>query len=151
VIISGGQQKSFKKVTQHYCLAFTDVSQDGKSWAKEYVQLCLTDEQEIKNFLYTKAYPVCCTVSNVFLLMTFLAYVISPDLRAPLFGKITMIFTFCLFLAYLSISVVSFGHSHLVNQRPENLDYSPVCRVLGFVVQFTYLQVIMCSQRSRAW
>ncbi len=60
--------------------------------------------------------------------------------RAPIFGKITMIFVFCLFLAYLSISIVSFGHSSLVNHRPLGLDYSPICRVLGFVLQFTYLQ-----------
>ena len=75
-----------------------------------------------------------------FPVLTFVVYMLLPELRAPLFGKITMIFVFCLFLAYFSISIVSFGHWKLVNERPVGMDYSPVCRILGFMVQFTYLQ-----------
>lgn len=94
----------------------------------------------MKITLFTKTYPICCSISNFFLLLTFVAYWLVPSLRSPLFGKMMMIFIFCLFLAYTSISIVSFGHSQLVNDRPPDLDYSPICRVLGFVLQFTYLQ-----------
>ena len=93
-----------------------------------YLQLCVTDEQAAKAFFYTKAYPICCTISNFFLLLTLLAYAIVPDLRGSVVGKITMIFIFALFCSYLSISIVSFGHSPLVNRRPEGLNYSPACR-----------------------
>ena len=86
----------------------------------------------------TETYPICCTISNFFLLLTFVSYVLSPNLRSPLFGKIIMIFVFCLFLAYASISIVSFGHVELVNQRPPHLNYSPMCRVLG---KFMYIRL----------
>ena len=119
------------------------MSSDGTIWTQASVELCVTPEEAAKLRLYTQTYPICCTISNFFLLLTFLCYVFMPDLRGPLFGKIIMIFIFCLFLAYASISVVSFGHSQLVNDRPPELDYSPICRILGFVVQFTYLQVRM--------
>ena len=78
--------------------------------------------------------------SLFFPVLTFVVYMLLPELRAPLFGKITMIFVFCLFLAYFSISIVSFGHWKFVNDRPVGMDYSPICRILGFMVQFTYLQ-----------
>ena len=123
-----------------FCLAFNGISQDGDAWTQNVVELCVTQEQAIKIILFTQAYPICCSISNFFLLLTFLSYVVMPDLRSPLFGKIIMIFIFCLFLAYTSISIVSFGHSSLVNDRPPHLNYSPMCRVMGFIVQFTYLQ-----------
>ena len=123
-----------------FCLAFTGISSDGSLWTQNIVELCVTDEQSVKIALFTKTYPICCTISNFFLLLTFISYVLMPHLRSPLFGKITMIFVFCLFLAYTSISIVSFGHSTLVNDRPSHLDFSPMCRVLGFILQFTYLQ-----------
>ena len=82
------------------------------------IELCVSHEHNVKVTLFTKTYPICCTVSNVFLVMTFMVYALLPDLRAPLFGKITMIFVFCLFMAYFSISIVSFGHWKLVNDRP---------------------------------
>ena len=124
-----------------FCVGFTEMSSDGTIWTQASVELCVTPDEAAKLRLYTQTYPICCTISNFFLLLTFLCYVFMPDLRGPLFGKIIMIFIFCLFLAYASISVVSFGHSRLVNDRPSELDYSPICRILGFVVQFTYLQV----------
>ena len=82
------------------------------------LELCVSQDHDIKVALFTTTYPICCTVSNVFLVLTFMVYILLPELRAPLFGKITMIFVFCLFLAYFSISVVSFGHWNLVNEKP---------------------------------
>ena len=38
-------------------------------------------DQQALNILYTLTYPICCTISNVFLLLTFLAYLILPELR----------------------------------------------------------------------
>ena len=126
--------------SKNFCLAFTELSADGQFWTQNSVELCVTEELAMRIQLFTELYPICCTISNFFLLLTFISYVLSPKLRSPLFGKIIMIFIFCLFLAYASISIVSFGHVELVNQRPPDLNYSPMCRVLGFVLQFTYLQ-----------
>ena len=40
------------------------------------------------------AYLICSNISNVFLFLTFGVYVILPELRRPLFGKIIMTFIF---------------------------------------------------------
>lgn len=116
-----------------FCLAFGEND-------TLMAELCVSHEDSVQVALFTKTYPICCTASNVFLILTFVVYMLLPELRAPLFGKITMIFVFCLFLAYFSISIVSFGHWKFVNDRPVGMDYSPICRILGFMVQFTYLQ-----------
>jgi len=47
-----------------------------------------------------------CSISNFFLILTFCVYCVLPELRAPTFGKITMIFIVALFTAYLVIFTV---------------------------------------------
>ena len=59
------------------------------------------DLSPIKYFIFTRAFPICCSVSNLFLVLTFVTYCLIPDLRKPTFGKITMIFVVALFSAYL--------------------------------------------------
>eukprot|EP00093_Oithona_nana_P003234 03234.XXX_22532_21234_1 [CDS] Oithona nana genome sequencing. len=75
-----------------FCVGFTEMSSDGTIWTQASVELCVTPDEAAKLRLYTQTYPICCTISNFFLLLTFLCYVFMPDLRGPLFGKIIMIF-----------------------------------------------------------
>ena len=102
--------------------------------------MCPYEEAHGQVFLYSRAYPMCCLISNFFLLLTLLVYVLLPELRAPLFGKITMAFITALFFAYLFISTISLGHLSLINNRAPGKKYSMTCKVLGFLVLFSFLQ-----------
>ncbi len=87
------------------------------------------------------AYPMCCGVSNVFLLLTLAAYASLPSLREPLFGKIIMAFVTALFFAYTWTIVTALSHLRLVSNRDEAGEEAMegVCKALGFLVQFSFL------------
>ena len=63
------------------------------------------------------AYPICCGISNVFLLLTLTVYVALPGLREPLFGKIIMAFVTALFFAYTWTIITALSHLSLVSNR----------------------------------
>ena len=73
-----------------------------------HLLICLYGNHTVQDTLSRVAYPVCLMVSNVFLLMTFVIYACLPELRQPLFGKITMIFLLSLTFAYLMAAIVKF-------------------------------------------
>ena len=77
------------------------------------------------------AYPICCTISNIFLVLTFIAYLMLPELHQSLFGRITMIFIVSLFLAYLTMSIRSFGGFELTIRKTE-------CMVISFLIQVLF-------------
>jgi hypothetical protein len=68
------------------------------------------------------AYPICCSISNVFLLLTLVVYLLLPELREPLFGKIIMAFTTSLFFAYTWTIAVAIGHLNLGRRDSPNYD-----------------------------
>ena len=70
--------------------------------------ICLYDDENIQDALSRIAYPICLMISNVFLLITFAVYSFLPELRQPLFGKITMIFILALTFAYSMAAIVKF-------------------------------------------
>lgn len=98
-----------------YCVAFDGLSEDGATLEAPYIRLCPKDYDTGQMVIVTKAYPICCMISNFFLLLTFVVYLLLPDLRAPLFGKIIMAFICSLFFSYLFISMIAFGHLTLVS------------------------------------
>ena len=55
-----------KYTVQDFCLAFGETDTN--------LELCVSHEHDVKVALFTKTYPICCTVSNVFLVLTFLVY-----------------------------------------------------------------------------
>ncbi len=122
-----------------YCLAFESVSRDGHSLEDAYVRLCPEEDSAGQTFLVTKAYPICCLVSNFFLLLTFLVYATLPELRRPLFGKLIMAFVASLFASYFFISLIALGHVDLIMAKAPGQEYSPTCRFLGFSVLFCFL------------
>ena len=64
------------------CVAFRRVSSDGKRLLDEAFRFCpKTKDEEALDLLYTLTYPICCTISNVFLILTFATYAIVPELR----------------------------------------------------------------------
>ena len=73
-----------------------------------HLLICLYGNSTVQDALSRVAYPVCLMVSNVFLLLTFVIYGCLPELRQPLFGKITMIFLLSLTFAYLMAAIVKF-------------------------------------------
>ena len=85
-------------------MGFTKVIDDDLL-SGEYVQTCLHNEHDVKLVVQYLAYPICLLVSDLFLLVTFFIYAYLPDLRRPLFGKITMVFLVSLAFAYLIIAV----------------------------------------------
>ena len=90
------------------------------------------NEDEETDFLHKVAYPVCCSVSNLFLLATIAVYLYLPELRSPAFGKIILAFLTALTGAYLSISVMSaVSVRHMMGRGG--------CQALGFAVQFAFL------------
>jgi hypothetical protein len=60
-------------------------------------------------------YPICCTISNFFLVLTFVVYILLPDLHGPLFGKVVLAFIVSLFAAYFTISITTFIGLRLVS------------------------------------
>ena len=75
------------------------------------------------------AYPVCCTISNVFLILTFAVYLILPELYSPLFGKVVLAFIVSLFAAYLTLTIAYFGGIKLIRGNETG------CKFLGFLIQ----------------
>ncbi|XP_059095848.1 G-protein coupled receptor Mth2-like [Tigriopus californicus] len=127
-------------VPEEYCLVLQSAQDDnGATISNEYVRLCPKEDDYGHLFVVTKAYPICCSVSNLFLLLTFIIYCILPDLRKPLFGKIIMAFILSLFFAYLCISAIAFGHLQFVINPDYNKDYNLACKVMGFLVLFFFL------------
>ncbi len=122
-----------------YCLAFPSSESDLDPDQDPYLRLCPEEDQEGKTFLQTKAYPICCLVSNVFLLLTFLVYMILPELRRPLFGRLIVAFVVSLFVAYLFISMIALGHQELMMAKGAGDEYSAACRALSFLVLFWFL------------
>lgn len=106
-----------------------------------YIRMCPEDESFDHRFIMTRAYPICCTISNFFLFLTFCVYLLLPELRRPLFGKIIMAFIFSLFLAYLALSVISLGDLALIKPGNEDngRDYNAICKILGFITVFCFL------------
>ena len=51
-----------------------------------------------------------------------------------------MCFILWLFLAYCFISVIAFGHLRLINNRAPGKEYSVACKILGFLVLYSFLQ-----------
>jgi hypothetical protein len=87
-----------------YCVALSNYSIETFDLFNATFRICPKDDfSAMKHFIYTRAFPICCSISNLFLLLTFLVYALLPELRRPTFGKITMIFIVALFLAYLVI------------------------------------------------
>jgi hypothetical protein len=122
-----------------YCLAFEAVSDDGGRLLGAHARLCPREESSPQVFIVTTAYPICCNVSNLFLLLTFLTYALLPELRRPLFGRLLMAFVAALFFAYLFISLIAIGHLRLIVAKDEDEEYSVICRVLGFATLFFFL------------
>ena len=88
---------------------FGMVSDTEKNSGKDsFLFICLYVDHGAHEKLSRYAYPICLMVSNVFLLITFFIYTCLPELRQPLFGKITMIFLLSLTFAYLMAAIVKF-------------------------------------------
>ena len=65
------------------CVAFRRVSGDGKKLLDEAFRFCpKSEDEEALDVLYTLTYPICCTISNVFLILTFATYALVPELRS---------------------------------------------------------------------
>jgi hypothetical protein len=90
--------------SDEYCVALSNYSIETFDLFNPTFRICPKDDfSSMKHFIYTRAFPICCSISNFFLLLTFSVYALLPELRRPTFGKITMIFIVALFLAYLVI------------------------------------------------
>ena len=76
----------------------------------------------------TIPYAVCSIISAVLLVLTFILYIILPDLNKPFFGKLMMAFILALLVAYVSFAVAALGGTDF-------LDIKPGCIFLGFWVQ----------------
>ena len=72
------------------------------------IMICLYNEENTQDTLSRIAYPICLMISNVFLLITLAVYAFLPELRQPMFGKITMIFLLSLTIAYSMAAVMRF-------------------------------------------
>ena len=83
-------------------------NQNETSKEDSAIMICLYNEENTQDPLSRIAYPICLMISNVFLLITFAVYAFLPELRQPLFGKITMIFLLSLTMAYSMAAVVRF-------------------------------------------
>ncbi len=132
-----GEEKNALIEPQSFCLAFGRVN--SNRLMDPYVRTCPQEDGHGQIFLVTRAYPICCTVSNVFLFLTFCVYLLLPELHRPLFGKVLMAFILTLFFAYLFVSAIAFGHLQLIINKDRGQEFSPTCRVLGFLVLFFFL------------
>ena len=83
------------------CVAFQNTATNGRQLSKEaaenggtlyrknnsrifserFIYCPKTKDEVALDTLYTVAYPICCTISNFFLLLTFMAYVLQHELR----------------------------------------------------------------------
>lgn len=79
-------------------------------------------------------YPIFCTISNIFLFLTFTVYLLLPDLHGPLFGKVVLAFIVALFMAYLTMSINAFkGLAFIFSGEVGKIN--PACQFLGFLIQ----------------
>ncbi len=156
--------------SDEYCVALSNYSIETFDLFNATFRICPKDDfSSMKHFIYTRAFPICCSISNFFLLLTFSVYALLPELRGPTFGKITMIFIVALFLAYLVIcneSIWTIYHcrvwfwkvsfNHKFNEKSaKNIIYffkkqTKVSNVLSLIVilklsttrnKFTYLKI----------
>ena len=99
-------KKSRTFSSNEFCVALSNFSFENVELFDATFRICPKDDlSPIKYFLYTRAFPICCSVSNFFLLLTFVTYCALPELRRPVFGKITLVFIVALFSAYLVSTV----------------------------------------------
>jgi hypothetical protein len=96
-------------------------------------------------------YPICTTISNIFLVLTLTAYILLPSLHGPLFGKVVMAFVVALFAAYLTMTINAFGGPSFTAYDPIEVSeddisgnetevsphdgINPACKFLGFLIQ----------------
>ena len=86
----------------------TSLNPNESSKEESTIEICFYNERKIEDPLSRIAYPICLMISNVFLVITFAVYAFLPELRQPLFGKITMIFILSLTFAYSMAATVKF-------------------------------------------
>lgn len=83
-------------------------------------------------------YAACSIISATFLVVTFIVYLILPDLKRPFFGKIMMAFILALLMAYVCLAVAALGGKKFL----DGFKLNPGCQYLGFMVQVRVLQLI---------
>ena len=82
-------KKSRTFSSNEFCVALSNFSFENVELFDATFRICPKDDlSPIKYFLYTRAFPICCSVSNFFLLLTFVTYCALPELRRPVFGKL---------------------------------------------------------------
>jgi len=97
--------------------------------------VCIKAEKKREGEHFTTIfYPTALLISSVFLMLTFITYILDPDLHKPLFGKITIGFVTNLLVAFLSMSYMyiskHFSHSLVPQSGP--------CITVGYIILYTF-------------
>jgi len=133
--------------TSDFCLVFTDIpdyydyEEEGSGDAVEgqniraLYSVCYEQEEEKGRVFTGIFYPTAIFISDFFILITLCVYLFVKDLRKKIFGKITIGFLLNVFICYtflgIHYSLDLFSHKELLD--------TVFCRVLGYIIQHTFI------------
>lgn len=98
---------------EEYILGANDTVEETNPYYSPSVTMfmCMPEEKILKN-VNMKAYPIGMIASIPFLIVTFLTYILLPELH-DLHGLSVMCHVFCLFLADISLTITQLGSDFL--------------------------------------
>jgi len=112
-----------------FCILY---KQEPKGLLSKAYRVCLQQSEKEGEDFTTIFYSLALLISLLFLLLTLLVYLISPDLHKPLFGKIILGFIINNCVAYVSAIIKNLTKNTLkVNSRP--------CILLGYVILYAFV------------
>ena len=126
-----------------FCIHFTNSGDEFTNLTSEdtirpVFSVCTSEltEQELDDREKTQQfYPVLIFISSFFLFVTLVVYCLLQENRSKLFGKLTIGFLLNIFLGFLSAGI------HYSLNVGVNKFYlgTPLCKILGYVVQHTWI------------
>lgn len=78
------------------------------------------------------AYPIVISISNIFVVIAFIAFSVLSELHETLFSKSTVLFTIAHFAAYNCVAIDGFMGKILIQSEAG-------CKVLAFLTHFFFL------------
>ena len=121
--------------TRSLCLA---MEEDKQGDISSEIFMCYSDvlpEEIHEKFVFDVIYIICIFVSFFFFLITFIVYVILPDLREHFFGKLMMAF---LLNAFLNFFLLGIKRCLDIVYR-EKILLTPICYFLGYTIHHTFI------------
>uniref|UniRef100_A0A6M2E015 Putative g protein-coupled receptor n=1 Tax=Xenopsylla cheopis TaxID=163159 RepID=A0A6M2E015_XENCH len=119
-----------------YCIDFARSSNET-TWTSNTL-LCMHTEEQFQNDLTFKIFPVGLVISIIFLILTFLVYLVLPELHT-IHGKVLMHYVGALAVAYSLLAFIQISTKSISDG--ECVSYGMICYI-AFILSFFWLNIM---------